>query len=242
MGALYCKVSDTFRFMLNFSVCLFQRPTSKFTSWRMGSVLPRRRPSQWGSLWIHSTTRSWSSRRAHRGKWCRWDTMSPGLEFISKLGVIDISRQVADMQTSNCLFVALNRMVQEVQRDRGRCSLTFTLTMWPERPGHGVSILFLFIFELLAAFRTQNVTKERGIFHKGFTASSFLYSLSIAFFFFQFFYFLSFLLQYTHFSLFIFNHLTIFIHTLICCFSTNVYQCLPVLSSLHIFIATHHHL
>lgn len=46
----------------------FQLRTSKFTCWRTESVCPRRRPSRSGSLWILSTTRFWSSQKAHRGK------------------------------------------------------------------------------------------------------------------------------------------------------------------------------
>lgn len=49
----------------------FQRPTSKFTSWKTASAWPRRRPSRSGSLWTLFTTRSWSFPRVRRGKWCR---------------------------------------------------------------------------------------------------------------------------------------------------------------------------
>lgn len=68
---------DSYSILICLFPCLlsFQRPTSKFTSWRTGSVWPRRRPSRWGSLWTPSTTRSWSSQRARRGKWCRWETL-----------------------------------------------------------------------------------------------------------------------------------------------------------------------
>lgn len=70
---------ETWRLWGDYCLCsLSQRPTSRFTSWRTASAWPRRRPKQWGSPLILSTTRSWSSLRTRRGRLCRWDTSSCG--------------------------------------------------------------------------------------------------------------------------------------------------------------------